>query len=303
MTPSSHLASGKDYFGLLGFPLAVRRVRTDMGQKVSHPHDLTEIEHYHDFCELTIVSSGSAIHNLEGTESPVTAGDVFLLQGRQRHYFHSREKLNLVNIMYDPDAIGLPEKELMRLPGYCAMFLLEPTYRRQHRFISLLHLKRIPLAQVERIAEEMEKESLEQQAGYEVALLSKLLELIVFLSRLYIHSETTEAQALLRVGNVIGSLENEYAKEWTLADLLKIAHMSRSNFMRVFKKATGQSPIEYLLRLRIQEGMKRLLKTDMTITEIAMDVGFNDSNYFSRQFRQAVGQSPRSFRMSGQLKK
>jgi len=200
--------------------------------------------------------------------------------------------------MYDPDAIGLPEKELRRLPGYCAMFLLEPTYRRQHRFVSLLHLKRIPLAHVEGIAEEMEEESLRKAAGHEAALLAKLLELIVYLSRLYMESETTEAQALLRVGHVIGSLEQEYAQDWTLDDILKIAHMSRSNFMRIFKKATGQSPIEYLLRMRIQESMKLLTHTDRRITEIAMDVGFNDSNYFSRQFRQALGQSPRSYRLS-----
>lgn len=296
----AHIASGIDYFGRLGFPLAVRRVRTNEAHTPSHPHDLTEVEHQHDFCELTIVSRGSALHHLEGIESPVTAGDVFLLQGQQRHYFHSRKDLDLVNIMYDPDAIGLPEKELRRLPGYCAMFLLEPTYRRQHRFASLLHLKRIPLAQVERIAEEMEQESLRKEAGYEAALLAKLLELIVYLSRLYMQSETTEARALLRVGHVIGSLENDYAKDWTLEEILKIAHMSRSNFMRVFKRATGQSPIEYLLRMRIQEGMKRLTHTDMSITEIAMEIGFNDSNYFSRQFRQALGTSPRSFRLSAE---
>ncbi|MGA0334572.1 MAG: AraC family transcriptional regulator [Kiritimatiellia bacterium] len=257
---------------------------------------MTEIEHYHDFCELTIVSRGSAIHNLEGSESPVTAGDVFLLQGKQRHFFHSRENLNLVNVMYDPEGIGLPEKELRRLPGYCAMFLLEPTYRRQHRFASLLHLKRIPLAQVESIVARMEAESNAREAGYEAALLAKLLELIINLSRLYMQSETTEARALLRVGHVIGSLESNYAKDWTLDEILHIAHMSKSNLMRVFKNATGQSPIEYLLRMRIQEAMKRLIHTDLSITEIAMDVGFNDSNYFSRQFRQALGQSPRDFR-------
>lgn len=282
--------------------MAVRRVQTNQVHGPSHPHDLTEIEHYHDFCELSIVSRGSAIHNLEGTESPVTAGDVFLLQGQQRHFFHTRENLNLVNIMYDPEGIGLPEKELRRLPGYCAMFLLEPTYRRQHRFASLLHLKRIPLAQVERIAAEMEEESIAREAGHEAALLAKLLELIVNLSRLYMQSETTEARALLRVGHVIGSLESNYANDWTLEEILQIAHMSKSNFMRVFKKATGQSPIEYLLRMRIQEGMKRLINTDMSITEIAMDIGFNDSNYFSRQFRQALGQTPRNFRTLNRLK-
>lgn len=293
----STIADGIHYFGLSDFPLAVRRVRTDTEHAPSHPHDLTEVEHSHDFCELVIVTRGSAFQCLENTEFPVTAGDVFLLQGRQKHYFHGRENLDLINIMYDPEKIGLPENELRRLPGYCAMFMLEPNYRRQHRFASRLHLKRVPLAHVEQLAEEMERECEKAEPGYEVALRAKLLELMVYLSRAYTSTDTTEAHALLRVGNVIGALENDFSRDWKLDELLKIAHMSRSNLMRVFRKATGQTPIEYLVRLRIQRAMEMLRNTDLTITEIALEAGFNDSNYFTRQFRRVVGTTPRSFRL------
>jgi AraC-like DNA-binding protein len=292
----STIADGIHYFGLSGFPLAVLRVRTDSEHAPSHPHDLTEVEHSHDFCELVIVTHGSAMHMLEGNGFPVTAGDVFLLQGKQRHYFYNRENLDLINIMYDPEKIALPENELRRMPGYCAMFMLEPTYRRQHNFASRLHLKRVPLAQVEQFAEEMERECDGEKAGHEVALRAKLLELMVYLSRAYTNSDTTEAHALLRVGNVIGALENDFSRDWKLDELLTIAHMSRSNLMRIFRKATGQTPIEYLVRLRIQRAMEMLRNTDLAITEIAMEVGFNDSNYFTRQFRRILGESPRSFR-------
>lgn len=269
---------------------------TEPGQPPSHPHDLTEVEHTHDFYELTIVCRGSSMHWLEGAAFPVTAGDVFLLQGNQRHYFFNRENLDLLNIMYDPQEIDLPEHELRRLPGYCAMFLLEPTYRRQHRFASHLHLKRIPLARVEAIVQAMEEECSEQRPGHEALLRAKLIELFVYLSRLYVDSDATEAQALLRVGNVIGALEEHSSREWTLAQLRDIAHMSQSNFMRVFKRATGQTPMEYLLRLRLQQATHLLRTSEQTITEIAFEVGFNDSNYFSRQFKQAMGLSPRTYR-------
>jgi len=296
MSVQSKIADGIHYFGLTGFPLAVRRVRTEAAHAPSHPHDLTEVEHSHDFCELVIVTHGSAMHMLEGKEFPVTAGDVFLLQGRQRHYFYDREALDLINIMYDPEKIGLPENELRKLPGYCAMFLLEPAYRRQHRFASRLHLKRVPLAHAEQLADEMEQESENSEPGYEVALRAKLLELMVYLSRAYTSTDTTEAHALLRVGNVIGALENDFSRDWKLDELLKIAHMSRSNLMRIFRKATGQTPIDYLVRLRIQKAMDMLRNTDLSITEIALEVGFNDSNYFTRQFRGVIGKTPREFR-------
>jgi AraC-like DNA-binding protein len=292
----STIADGIHYFDLAGFPLAVLRVQTNAEHTPSHPHDLTEVEHSHDFCELVIVTHGRAMHMLEGNAFPVTAGDVFLLQGRQSHYFYDRKNLDLINIMYDPEKIALPENELRRMPGYCAMFMLEPTYRRHHNFASRLHLKRVPLGHAEQIAGALENESTEKAPGYEVALQAKLLELIVYLSRAYSGSDTTEAHALLRVGNVIGALENDFSKEWKLDDLLKIAHMSRSNLMRVFRKATGQPPIEYLVRLRIQRSMEILYNTDLSVTEIAMKIGFNDSNYFTRQFRKVNGLSPTAYR-------
>ncbi len=290
------VADGFHYFNPTEFPLGVCRVHTDPDHFPSHPHDLTEIKHCHDFCELVVVTQGHAMHWLEGRDFPVTAGDVFLLQGNQSHYFHDRVNLSLINVMYDPEQIGLPENELRKMPGYCAMFMLEPAYRRQHRFASRLHLGRIPLAYAEQLAAEMEKECAGKAAGYEVALRAKLLELLVYLSRAYSDSDATEARALLRVGDVIGALENNFSKDWKLEELLKISHMSRSNLMRVFRKATGQPPIEYLVRLRIQKAMDLLRNTDLSITEIALEIGFNDSNYFSRQFRKTTGMPPRAYR-------
>jgi len=293
------IAEGTHYFGRTGIPITIRRVKTNPQHMDSHPHDLTEVEHCHDFCELTFVTRGSALHCLEGNDFPITAGDVFLLQGKQLHYFHQRKNLELINVMYDPQKVGLPESELRTMPGYCAMFLLEPNYRRQHRFASRLHVKRFQLGQLEQMANIMEQESTKKNPGYEVALRAKLLEMIVYLSRAYINAETIESYALLRVSNVISALENNFSKHWTLTDLQAIAHMSRSNLMRVFRKGTGQSPIEYLLRLRIQKSMELLRNTDLPITEIAMEIGFRDSNYYARQFRRTTGKSPRIFRRHG----
>jgi AraC-like DNA-binding protein len=290
------IADKQHYFGAEGNPLAVWRVRTDREHRASHPHDLTEIEHSHDFCELVIVTGGSAMHNLEGRDFPVIAGDVFLLQGRQHHYFYERRDLDLINIMYDPDQLGLPQSELRKMPGYCAMFMLEPSFRHRHRFESHLHLSRERLAHAESIAEDMEREFREKPLGYEVALRARHLELITFLSREYSSSETVESRALLRIGNVIGELEQNYSRHMSLGELQKLAHMSRSNLLRVFRRATGQTPIEYLLHLRIQKAMELLRQSDLNVTEIALRVGFNDSNYFTRQFRRINACSPSAYR-------
>ncbi len=292
------VADGADYFGMTGFPILVGRSITNPtpADPPAHPHDLTEIEHRHDFCELSIVKQGRGLQNLEGMDMPISAGDVFLLQGRQRHFYHDRKDLIMYNVMYNPDLIIWPENELRRMPGYCAMFLLEPAYRKQHRFASRLHLKRLQLAHVQAVCDEMERECTERSPGYEIVLRAKLLELIAYLSRAYMQGDSTETQALQRVGEVIGAMENDYAKAWKLDELARIAHMSKSSLLTVFRKATGQTPVDYLMRLRIQRAMELLRQTDRSITEIAFAVGFNDSNYFTRQFKKVTGLPPRQFR-------
>ncbi len=72
--------------------------------------------------------------------------------------------------------------------------------------------------------------------------------------------------------------------------------MSEGNLHKVFKEATGQSPIDYLIKLRLQRSMDLLSDTGLSITEIAFKTGFNDSNYFTRHFKKIIGTTPSRYR-------
>lgn len=290
------LAQGAHYFGPDGFPITVRRVNTEPSGRPSHPHDVTEVEHYHDFCELVIVCGGHGLHVLEGKSFPVTAGNVFVVQGRQVHCFRERQGLTLLNVMYDPARLPLPAGLLRRLPGYSALFMLEPTFRHAHRFSSRLHLNRTNLGTAEALADRIEEESSRRARGHEAVRLSLLIELMTFLSRRYGESETTEARALLRVGQLISTLEQRFSEPWTLEQLARSAHLSRTSLLRIFRQATGQSPIDYLIGLRIERAMRLLRQSPLSITHIALETGFSDSNYFARQFRRTCGCTPSEFR-------
>ena len=78
MQKTPEKAFGSHYF-TSGTPIAVAEVNPS--PHAQHPHDLTGIEHYHDFCELVLVTAGSTIHCIDGEEYPVSAGDLFLIQG------------------------------------------------------------------------------------------------------------------------------------------------------------------------------------------------------------------------------
>ncbi|MDF3059573.1 MAG: transcriptional regulator [Rariglobus sp.] len=293
------LAQGIDYFGADGFPVTARRVRTEPGGRPSHPHDVTEKDHYHDFCELVLVLSGRGRHVLEGESFPVAAGNVFVVQGRQVHSFRDRDALVLVNVMYDPLRLPLPAGLLRRLPGYSALFMLEPTFRSAHRFSSRLQLDRKDLGAAEALAERIEQESSAAQPGHEAVLLGLLVELMVFLSRRYGESDVNESRALLQMGRLISTLEQRYREPWTLEQLARFAHLSRTSLLRVFRQATGKSPIDYLIGLRIEAAKRMLRQSESGMTEIALETGFGDSNYFARKFRLMTGRTPTAFRRAG----
>jgi len=287
-------AHGAHYFGNEGYPIAVRVIHEEL--RPHHDHDLTEVLHHHDFAELVVVVKGSGVQHIEGRDYPVSAGDVFLLQGRQKHAFAKRESMVLFNVMYDARRLNLPEDELRRLPGYNALFVLEPSHRRRHNFTSRLHLERASLAHAEALLQPMVKECGNRSTGYEASLCAYLLGLMIFLSREYAKIKTPNGRALLRLGELIGLLERHYARRWRLADLAAAAHMSQSSLLATFKEATGQSPIDYLIRLRVQRAAELLRHSAQPISEVAFSVGFEDSNYFSRQFRKTMRTSPRDYR-------
>ena len=81
-----------------------------------------------------------------------------------------------------------------------------------------------------------------------------------------------------------------------LEELAGIAHMSKRHFMRNFQAAIGNSPIAHLVQLRVNRAAALLRRSDHTITEVAFEVGFGDSNYFSRQFRKLLGVTPSEYR-------
>ena len=289
-------AVGHNYFRYDNCPINLCRV--ERAQHVTHAYDLTETEHYHDFIEIVFIIHGQGIQILEDNEYPVSAGDVFVLQGNQRHYFKDASQIEIVNVMYD--GVKHPEMipdNIRQLEGYKALFVLEPFYRAKHHFKNMLRLNREELAKIEISINAMFHELGNKQVGYEVILSNRLQELIVILSRHYSMIESSEAQSLVRIGKVIEYLENNTEEKIYIEELASMANMSKRNFMRIFKRAVGLSPVNYLMQVRLQKARKLLRETDLQIADISVMTGFSDSNYFIKCFKQSFGTTPFKFRM------
>jgi len=287
-------ALGKHYFVSPHCPIAVTLVPAAATPR--HEHDLTDVIHYHDFSELVIITTGEGFQVINGTEYPVKRGDIFLLQGFSEHAFRGREKLSLINIQFAPSLLPMPLAFLRKIPGYNVMFQVEPVLRSPRNFKHRLHLEKSELAMLEEIVMRLKDELQKKSPGFEAAGFGILLELITFVSRRYSEIHTGNNAALVRMGEVISRLENDYASPWTLSKIAAAAKMSPNNLLRLFKAATGESPIDYLIKIRLHRAAELLAGSDLSVTETAFRCGFNDSNYFSKKFNSFYQMPPRKYR-------
>jgi len=93
-------------------------------------------------------------------------------------------------------------------------------------------------------------------------------------------------------------ISDRLADNIQLSDLAELLGLSQFHFSRCFKQSTGVSPYQYVLQQRI-ECAKHLLKTtDLPIMEIALRCGFSSHSHLGKWFRQYVGVSPKTFRIS-----
>ena len=91
-------------------------------------------------------------------------------------------------------------------------------------------------------------------------------------------------------------IEAHLADTIEITDIAETAGISISECLRCFKHSIGTTPIQYVKQLRIQKAAELLTYTTLSITEVALECGFQEMSYFLKTFRQAHGCTPTEFR-------
>jgi transcriptional regulator GlxA family with amidase domain len=93
-------------------------------------------------------------------------------------------------------------------------------------------------------------------------------------------------------------LQAHYAEPVSREELAAHVGLSDDYLTSCFHRELGITPVAYLNRYRVEQARKLLRATDKSITEIALEVGFSGSSYFSRVFHRETGMSPAEYRRS-----
>lgn len=112
-------------------------------------------------------------------------------------------------------------------------------------------------------------------------------------------SSRVQLEAQIRLQKMLAYIYENYPRTIALADIADAAGISRSEAGRCFQAYLGHSPVEALIRYRLQTARQLLQQTNLSLQEIGEACGFHSVNYFSRQFRKRYGYSPGGARKLG----
>lgn len=242
------------------------------GLRSMHKHD--------DRLELNFILSGNGTQVIDGELCNVQAGDVLI---------HNSGVLHDESLMI-----------CSQVKAWCiAVTNLKLPDRPVNELVPKNFRPRIPCQAVaEQLAQlyPLVHDYAQQKDGYQIA--NALARAVVLIVYKVIQSTTLDAnkEKNFIVERVRNYIEEHYAEDLTLAKLNGLVRSNEFYLSHAFKRATGYSPKEYILRRRIGKAQCLLIYTPLPLTEISARVGYDDSNYFSRAFKKIVGMSPRLYR-------
>ena len=110
------------------------------------------------------------------------------------------------------------------------------------------------------------------------------------------HAPRNVRSAHERVVASIETLRRDWQRLHRLDELATAAKVSVAHYSALFRRQTGFSPIDFLIRLRVQHACRLLDTTGLSVGEVAEQAGYTDPYYFTRCFRRVMGTTPRLYR-------
>jgi len=252
--------------------------------------------HTHSYDEISIVLGGTSVHMIGKKEYLLMRGDVFVIHGNQAHGNKNMSNFHIFNICYDRTYFEKIKKKMENFPCFKLLFYYEPCFRKNQKFKARLRLNPPQLNHIMMLLDQMKEERKALKTGHKLIIRNLFEALIINLCRCYSNIDTPHSRQLFTVAKTIDFLEKNFSNDITLSFLASRVKMPVSTFGRIFKKITGCSPINYLIRLRIEKAVEMIEQnSQLRVTDVFMSSGFYDISYFTRKFKSIMGITPIAF--------
>lgn len=258
---------------------------------------------WHDDVEITLVKSGHALLRLSDRNIPLSPGEGFFLNQNQLHSIRSADKEACIlhTIKFHPSFLFGYGKTSMSAK------YLTPVLSSSFLHCLLLKVQDDTAKEMLRIAEDTFSYCQGKIFGYELAVKSLLCYFWKLLLPFAVPPDGILAESphisadSARIKQAILFMEKNHMEPLTLEEIAASIHVSKSECCRCFQRSLGITPFEYLMKFRIFESTRKIMRGDeaaKSISTLAASVGFNSTSYYNKLFKKYLNCTPTEYKKS-----
>lgn len=250
-------------------------------------HHFTEFPHKHDFYLTVLITHGSGKHEIDFESYDVVPGKLFMLKPGQMHYWKFSDDID--GFVFFHNATFFDE-------GYLSTSIKDFEFFASLQNPPVVHLENSALESVERLMKELVDEYTTEQA-YKHTKIRALINLIyIEIGRNYLPIYHVNSQTYLAKVRLFEELIELNFKTMKFAkDYASQLNVSEKHLNRIVKNCLNKTSTALIQERILLETKRMLMHSKLNVSEISLELGFSESSYLIRFFKQKTGLTPLGF--------
>lgn len=253
---------------------------------------------YHDYFEVSYVYKGTGVFRVGNRVHDLKTGDLLVLGNTELHTLlsHEHDPLYVVSVFFMPELVFRPGGSNLDFE-YIRFF-----YNHSHAHSNHIPARNIDSQSIFRLMEEAYRALRSKPRHHRLIVKNNLYSILLMLLDYYERSPTPEDRRydkrmsdIRRLRPVFKLVDDDCGERITLEQAAASASMSPPYFCRFFRKVVGCTFMQYLQQARVDRAKQLMLTGNLSVTQIAFEVGFESLSYFCRVFRRLALLSPTEF--------
>lgn len=234
-------------------------------------------QHWHNYYELEIITSGKIKHTLDKETSCIGRGDIYFLTPINSHSIISLEETGLINISFSDDMISPKLRHYLNSPIQRSFSLDSKSF-----------------AYLESRAKRLTKHTVPNIFNKEIAAAIITEILYIILQGLDLSNISESSPSIMQ--SAFNIIYNGYLDGITLSAVAKELNVTPQYLGRLFKSQTNTSFKDYITNLKLKRACHLLIHSGITIKEVAFESGFKSVEYFLCVFKKNINTTPSEYR-------
>lgn len=238
--------------------------------------------HLHKAIEIIFVTSGSVACRIQDTEITLNSNDTVLINPLFAHRIRPLTPASITYMQIDISKYDLRETYPVSL---CFNEFVSHQFTESH-FLIQEH------TELFRVLQNLKEEAIGQQKGFQLYIKGYIFEIAAYIHRHFLSPKTISEKYLPDISAMVTYIEENYHSKIYLEDIAKAAGLEKYSICKTFKKATGQTLVDYINFVRLQKARALLTAGDSNIAQVAFSCGFSSVQYFNRVFKNYYACTP-----------